>query len=115
MSVFKNIYSQFNLKYLIKTYIIGIAFAYLAWNYIYEGGSTSIKIFIILSAILFPFATIIYDSVIDLFFGGLELRINILIFIGYKLFKIIMLFMFTIFIAPIGLIFLIVRSKISQA
>lgn len=104
MSVFKNIYSQFNLKYLIKIYIIGIACTYFSWNYIFEGGSTSVKIFIVSSAILFPFATIIYDSIIDLLFGGLELRVHIIIFLVYKLFKIYMLFMCTILIAPIGLI-----------
>ncbi|HHY71929.1 MAG TPA: hypothetical protein GX497_01605 [Bacillus bacterium] len=112
MNVIKNIFVQFNLSYLIKSYIISIAMTYITWGYIFVGDPSIPKIFFIANLILFPFATIIYDTVIDMLFGGNVILLPAPVLIIYKIIKIYFLYMLAILLAPIGIIFLYIRSRI---
>lgn len=111
MKALRTTFGQFDLSYLIKTYIFSIVLAYFFWNYVFVDGAISVKIFIIVNMILFPFATIIYDSLIELLFGGHVLVLPIIILILYKFIKLFFLYMTAIILAPIGFLFLYIRSK----
>lgn len=112
MNTIRNIFGQFNLSYLIKSYIISAIMTYVCWNHVFVDNPSFPKFLLIINLLLFPFATIIYDTIVDLLSGGTVFILPIPILIFYKLFKILFLYMFAILLAPIGIIFLYIRSRI---
>ena len=60
---------------------------------------------------LFPFATIVWDELIDTLFGGTLLILPFWGLIFWKVMKTVILFSLTIVIAPIGFFYIWIRRK----
>ncbi|TES48501.1 hypothetical protein [Shouchella lehensis] len=67
-------------------------------------------LFFLLNFFLFPFATVVWDDLIDLLLSGNQLLLPLLFVIPWKMFKMIILYMFAIVIAPIGLIYIYISN-----
>ena len=62
--------------------------------------------YIAISALLYPYARFVYESIVNFIMGDNVFFINILIAMIWKFFVMMFLFCFAIFIAPIGLLYL---------
>ncbi|MFP3721964.1 hypothetical protein SFC57_24165 [Niallia circulans] len=101
-------------QYLIRTYIISIICTYLFWQTQEANHTLGLLIFCGLNLILFPFATIVWDDFISLMTGGMVLILPLPIMIIWKLFKIAFLYIFTIVVAPIGIIYILLVNKLRK-
>lgn len=113
MNVIKNIFTQLEPSYLIKSYIISFVISYMCFFYVFADADLAMKVIVIINLILFPFSAIVYDSLIDLFFNGMVIILPIPIMVFYKLMKVVLLYSFAILIAPFGIIYLLIRPKIT--
>ena len=109
--VVKDLVGSVDRRYLIKSYIIGIAVTILAIG----GGASGVTfILVIISGILFPFSALVWDEFIDLMMGGYFIVLPLPIMLMWKLVKILLLFGFAIFIAPLGILYILLRNKMNQ-
>jgi hypothetical protein len=69
-------------------------------------------IFCGINLILFPFATVVWDDLISLMTGGMVFILPLPIMLIWKVVKIALLYMFTIVIAPIGIIYILLSNKL---
>ncbi|MBO7476179.1 MAG: hypothetical protein J6T36_04535 [Campylobacter sp.] len=63
-------------------------------------------VFIAISALLYPYARFVYESIVNFIMGDNVFFINAFILLAWKFMVMMMLFLFAIFIAPIGLLYL---------
>ena len=65
------------------------------------------------SLVLFPFATIVWDDFINTMMNGYTITLPIVFMLIWKLIKIMILYFFAAFIAPIGVLYIlfITRNK----
>lgn len=110
MEKIKNVISSVDRRYLIKCYIISIIIAFLA---ISGGVSGFTFFFVIISAVLFPFSALVWDELIGLMMSGNFIVLPLPIMIIWKFVKVLLLFGFAIFIAPLGILYLSIRNKIN--
>lgn len=99
-------------RYLIKSYIFGaLIFSMFLYVLMLTGDFHFIVfLFFLLNFFLFPFATVVWDDLIDLLLSGNQLLLPLLFVIPWKMFKMIILYMFAIVIAPIGLIYIYISN-----
>lgn len=62
--------------------------------------------FIILNAFIYPYARFVYESVVSFMMGDNVFYLNALIMLFFKFMTIAMCWVFAIFIAPVGLLYL---------
>ena len=103
MGFVKKMFQGIDQGYLVKSYLVGIFMLFV----VFQAGnhSTGLTIYYILAFLLFPFATVAYDDLVNFIFKGQIFAFPILVVLCYKLTKIIFLFIFSPVIAPIGLIY----------
>ncbi|SCM96465.1 Uncharacterized protein BWINRASL_03537 [Bacillus mycoides] len=92
-------------QYLVKSYIISfILTGLILYNvsFTYQVLST---IHFLLACVLFPFATIVRDDLINTMMGNTEITVSIPFMITWKIFKVMFLYIFSPLIAPIGMIY----------
>ncbi|MBO7369499.1 MAG: hypothetical protein J6U11_00420 [Campylobacter sp.] len=63
-------------------------------------------VFIAISALLYPYARFVYESIVNFIMDDNVFFINAFILLAWKFMVMMMLFLFAIFIAPIGLLYL---------
>ncbi len=93
--------------YYLRHFIFGLAIA--AFFLLLAPQFRSDKAMIILLAIntlLYPYAHVVYDDVMGFIMGDNKFYINAIVFMVLKFWRMLILFIFSIFIAPLGLIYL---------
>ena len=105
---FKQMILSVETKFWLKYYIISLI---LSIALIYKEPSFQFILLSVASFFLYPFAILLYDSIINLFFGETTMIVPIIILIPYVMLKTALLYVFSIFIGPIGIIFLFIYSN----
>ncbi|GAA0115966.1 hypothetical protein [Clostridium senegalense] len=109
MESVKKIFNGVELSYLIKSYIFSAIIGFFLIHA--NPNHFSFVLFIILSGILFPFSALVWDSLIGLLMGNTIISLPLLIMVIWKCFKLLMLYMFAIFIAPFGILYIYLRTR----
>ncbi|HHW7568648.1 TPA: hypothetical protein ACU21S_001991 [Mannheimia haemolytica] len=100
-----------SLSYYLRHFLFGLLIFAL---FIFAGvkhpktGEWNIPVLtiLIISQFLYPYARFVYESIIDYIFGNNVFFANAILVLIVKLFTMILCYIFAIFIAPIGLIYL---------
>jgi hypothetical protein len=108
----KKLFRSIEPKFLIRSYLISVAMLYISYKtFVVSFGSA---VFVVVNAILFPFAYLVWNELVLLIMGNNVLYLNTLIMAVWKFLKIVCIFMFTIFIAPIGILYIYIRTSLMQ-
>ena len=113
MKTVSRIMGAFTGEYLFKSYAISAVISFI----IFKGevySQTSHHIYIIVCALLFPLATIVWDEIIYALTNGTTFILSgwgILISWGWKIIKCTLLFILTPLIAPLGILYLLFRTR----
>lgn len=107
MSVIKDLFLEFNMAFLIKSYIIGCILFYFS----YIKSETFELPLALINLILFPFANLVWNGIYNTLFGGVRFVINIFVLIILVIVKYIFIYTSAVLIAPIGIIYLYFCSK----
>lgn len=107
MNLIKKIFSGVDRQYLVKSYIISFLFTAFLVNLSSEGaGYPMPPVLLIISMVLFPFAAIVWDDLMNTLMGGHVIVLPLIFLVMWKMMKILFLFMFSILIAPIGILYI---------
>jgi len=107
------IYGTLSPSYFIKQYVFGgIMYALM----LYANGAspihkTGVFIFLTLSLVLYPFAMFVYDSIIDTLIGNWIVSVPAVLLLIWLPIKIVLIFMFAVLIAPIGMMYLYITGR----
>ncbi len=121
MNFVRSIFGAVDRRYLIRAYVISLALlAYAIWAFSNQIGlqnhQKALMIgYAILSAILFPFAKLVWDELRDMIlgnssiihFGWWAIAINFML----KIMVNVVLWFFAIGIAPLGVLYLWLRNR----
>ncbi|WP_429933039.1 hypothetical protein [Agrobacterium vitis] len=119
MKFLQRIFSGVRPSYLIRSYLISLFFFGLMLSTVLNAEtktSTPIGtiVFATSSAVLFPFAKLVWDELRDLAFGNNIIFMNAVFLFILKLFVNVLLWGGAVFIAPIGILYLWFRTRQSQ-
>ncbi|SMP57373.1 hypothetical protein [Anoxynatronum buryatiense] len=92
----------------MKNYIIAIVLSFLVFS---GGVDVLTMLFVIVSAALFPFSALVWDELMNLMMGGNFIILPLPIMLVWKLFKLLLLFLFAFIIAPVGIAYIAIRNK----
>lgn len=109
MDFFRKTLGGLNGSYYFRHFVFGALISFLVICIARQnpnGVNTSIYIFYIGNAILYPYARFVYERVIGFIMGDNVFFINAIVGLGAKLITMVLCWMFSIFIAPIGLAYL---------
>lgn len=67
--------------------------------------------FVLINTVLYPYARFVYESVVNYIVGNNQFYWNAIMFVIVKYFTIMLCWAFSIFIAPVGLIYLFFRGN----
>ena len=108
---------------IVKTFG-GLSFAYYARNFFFGALLTAFPIFVVtrnspmtfgigffllLSALLYPYSRFVYERVIAFVVGENSFILNAVLMLVVKLMTMILCWVFAIFIAPVGLLWLYIQ------
>lgn len=113
MDKIKSVFRELEPAYVIKNYITS-AIIVLITLFSIDFTDFAIMIaflLILISALLFPFSAFVWDSITSIMMGNSIIYMPLPILVIWKGTKIIMLFYFAIFIAPLGIIYLLIKNK----
>lgn len=129
MGFVKTVFGAVRLGYLIRAYLISaVLLAYSIWHFLnqsgLEGGQRTVMVgYALLSAILFPFAKLVWDEIKGLLSNGSTGTVVLLNEVGIfltvvrfagKVIVNIFLWFFAIAIAPLGILYLWLRRRKDQ-
>lgn len=109
MDFFRKTLGGLNGSYYFRYFVFGALISFLVICIARQnpnGVNTSTYIFYIVNAILYPYARFVYERVIGFIMGDNIFFTNAIIMLGAKLITMVLCWMFSIFIAPIGLAYL---------
>jgi hypothetical protein len=75
-----------------------------------RGIPTSGAVFLALSALLYPYSRFVYERVVGFVVGDNVFLVNAAVMLAMKLLTMGLCFVFAVFIAPVGLLYLYLRS-----
>ncbi len=117
MKYLRRIFGGFNTQYLVRSYVLSFVFFGLmiyavvinrpAASPVNWSGTT----LLVISALLYPFSKLVYDELKAFLLGNNVFYLSAPIVIIAKLFINALLFAFAIFIAPLGVLYLHLRSR----
>lgn len=121
MHFIKNIFGSMNRRYVIRAYLISAAlFIYAIWYFSSQAGLQGYQKAVMygyaaLSAVLFPFAKLVWDEIRDtimgnnsiIHFGWWAIGVNYML----KMFVNVLLWFFGIAIAPLGILYLWLTNR----
>ena len=115
MSIFSRIFGTVDRTYLIRAYCIGIAFFALMMFFATRGtwhtsNYSGVAIYAV-STLLFPFSKLVWDTLFGAALGNNLIIMNALVLFLIKFFINGMLWGFAILIAPLGIGYLLYRSR----
>lgn len=101
----RTLFTSLTLAYFIRQYLYArIVFA--CFVFAAQGTSSfsiSLTLFMGLNFILYPFAMFVYDSFISLIMGNHVFLVNLLFFLLWSAFKVFLIYLLSLFLAPIGI------------
>jgi len=110
-----NLFKGLTKEYYFRQIFFGVLVAILYIFMILEVEGSNLKYPIILMAIintiLYPYSRFAYETIMSFILGNTFFIHNILFFITWKAFTIVMCWALALFIAPIGLIFIYFYQK----
>lgn len=99
------LFTSLTPTYFVRQYLYaGIIFA--SFVFVAQGESPSpisLTLFMGLNFILYPFAMFVYDSFVGLIMGNHVFFVNLLFSLLWSAFKIFLIYLLTLFLAPIGI------------
>lgn len=109
MTIIKRIFSGVKPEYLFKSYVIsGVITALLLSTGVFN---SFFKIVVLISLfVLFPFSAFVWDTFAYAMLRGYTYNVSIGIMI-FKVFKIVLLYVFSCLIAPIGILYLLFVTR----
>lgn len=113
MKAVTRIIGAFTVEYLFKSYVISAVILF----FLFRGEdifSTSNYVYFIISALLFPFAAVIWDKMVHTLTNGTTFVLSgwwIIFSWCWKVIKCFFLFLFTPLIAPMGILYLWLRTR----
>ncbi|MDJ1478491.1 hypothetical protein QBX67_25950 [Bacillus sp. LS15-K4] len=105
MNFIKNMLNGVQTQYLVKSYIISFI---ITGFFLYNASSSThviTIIYLLLACVLFPFATIVWDDLINTMMGNTEITVSLWFMFCWKIVKVSLLYIFGPLIAPIGMIY----------
>lgn len=105
------VFGSLQPSYLIKQYIFCAIFYSIM---LYAGiASTGIRMmaFLTINLVAYPFAMFVYDSIIDVLLGDRVLISNIVLVVVWGIIKVMIIFAFSILIAPFGILYLYFTNR----
>ena len=114
----KKLFGGLDTKFLIKHYVISIICCIILINgWSAKGGfGVLLGLVIAINTILFPFSIIFWDvfleKIITLVFGDSTFILPIYGVLIYKILKILILYTCTFLVAPLGIIYVIIKNKL---
>lgn len=118
MNLFYKTLGGLKASYYIRNFIFGAVISAIFGCIISNSSSgltTGSIILIIINTIFYPYARFVYEQIIAFVMGGNVLFINAIMMLTVKVFTMMMCWAFSIFIAPIGLVYLyFYHSKIEK-
>lgn len=106
----RTVFTSLHPSYLIRQYVFsGIITAFF---YFSSSGTapTSFYVFLGLNFILYPFAMFVYDSAVSLLMGDNVWITSGVFALIWGIFKILLIYFFSVLIAPIGILLLYVTN-----
>lgn len=108
---FKSIYEVLEPKYILRQYVFGIIIFGVLMHLSNDFRHIGMTIFLTLCLILYPFAMLVYDELVRFLMGSNFFLLPLIILIPWKLIKMLLIYTFSIFIAPIGFIYLTIVAQ----
>lgn len=115
MDIIRRIFSGVSNEYLFKSYVISAIITALlcisAMESIHDiwGILTLGMVFILF--LLFPFSAIVWDDFITTMMGGNIIFLPVPIMLIWKFFKIVILYFFSWLVGPIGILYVLYRTR----
>ncbi|RHH53640.1 hypothetical protein [Enterococcus casseliflavus] len=101
----RTLFTSLTPAYFVRQYLYaGIIFA--GFVFVAQGESPfpiSLILFMGLNFILYPFAMFVYDSFVGLIMGNHVFLVNLLFSLLWNAFKIFLIYLLSLFLAPIGI------------
>ncbi|MFB7881673.1 hypothetical protein [Brevundimonas diminuta] len=118
MNFIKRIFGSVQPRYLIRAYVLSAAFmALMVWMTLSAGGAqplhdraAALAVFGV-GALLFPFSKLVWDEIKRVMMGETVFFMNTLMLMVLKVLVNFFLWGFSIFIAPLGILYLWFRSR----
>lgn len=108
--IIKEIFSSVDRTFLFRQYFFAIVFFLIMMFGNFP--SFSVLILLIINTILYPFARITFDSAFSFLIGNQIFILPIFLMFFIKIVKFILIYLFAIFIAPISIIYILMRNRI---
>ncbi len=116
MNLIKQIFGSLDNTFIIRNYVIGIILTglFLVAEF---SGTNKIGFYIfaglyaLISLLLFPFSKYLYGEIVGFIFKDVVFFRNIIIHVIWSGIRDLILFLFSIIIAPIGIVVLLLRVK----
>lgn len=109
MDFFRKTLGGLNGFYYFRHFVFGVLISFLFIS-IARQNPSGIKagafVFYIINALLYPYARFVYEQIIGFIMGGNVFYINAIVMLIAKFFIMVLCWIFSIFIAPIGLAYL---------
>lgn len=115
MKFFNRIFGSMNRQYMVRAYVIGVAF-FVFLGLIIAGssdGQTPVVVYVLMgiNTLLFPFAKVVWDTLKGFILGDtIIVQSAIGLFVAKYLINGV-LWAFALFVVPIGIIYLWIKSK----
>lgn len=107
--LFKGLTTAYYFRQLFFGGLLGVFFIYLSFQ------SESIQyervLFYVLCTLLYPYSRFAYETILDFLLGNNVFIHNIVVFLIWKIITIVLCWALSIFIAPIGLLFIYFYQK----
>ncbi len=122
MNFIKRIFGAVQPRYLIRAYVLSAAFmALMVWMMFSTGGAqplhdraATLAVFGV-GSLLFPFSKLVWDEIKRVMMDETVFFMNAIILMVLKLIVNLFLWGFSIFIAPVGILYLWFRSRSAAA
>ena len=110
-NVFLEIFSGIKIGYMVKTYIFGLLVLLIFLSTTTTDTTLLFYAYCFLSFLLFPFATILWDDLMNVVMANNMIVMPIAVMMIWKLIKLILLFALTLLIAPIGMAYVFFANR----
>ena len=107
-----------SLRYYARQFIFGLIFPALflfMQSQTTQPTSIGMIVFLVISTLLYPYSRFVYESIIDFIMGQNVFFINTIVMLITKLTTMLLCWVFAIFIAPAGLVYLYFYHSKQQA
>lgn len=100
--------------YYFRHFIFGLLFPIFGYFAVSEGAyplRLSLILMLVMNTVLYPYARFVYESVIDFVVGANIFLVDAMVMLAFKVVTMSLCWVFAIFIAPVGLLYLYFRHS----